>query len=230
VRALPTIVLVRHGQASYGEADYDVLSPTGVRQAAHVAQVLQAGGLTVDRVLSGALGRQRGTAEPIAAAFGHPVEVDPRWDEYDSDDIMEHHSDHPARQHRTPGSDAPALSSREFQVVLERALVGWLRAGSAGPAREPWPRFNGRVTAALADLGAGLGPGQTGVVCTSGGVLAAVGVALLAVPATTFVAFNRVTVNVGLTRIAYGRSGATLLAFNEQGHLTGHDGTLLTYR
>lgn len=230
MRGLPTLAFVRHGQASFGEADYDVLSMTGVAQAAHVAEVLTGQGVAVDRVISGGLGRQRGTAEPIAAAFGATVEIDPRWDEYGSDDILEHHSDTAVRQDRRPGSGAPEVSSREFQVILERALLEWLDAGDASPSREPWPRFSGRVTSAMAELGAGLGSGQTAVVCTSGGVLAALGVALLAVPAATFVAFNRVTVNVGITRVACGRSGATLLSFNEQGHLTADGGALLTYR
>ena len=54
---------------------------------------MQVGG----RVLSGTLGRQRGTARPIAAAFGCELEIDPRWNDYDSDDIPEHHSATAAR-------------------------------------------------------------------------------------------------------------------------------------
>jgi len=230
VRRLPTLLLVRHGQASFGEANYDVLSATGVEQARVVAADLAGRGVRVDRVVSGSLGRQRATAEPIAATMARPVEVDTRWDEYDADDILEHHSESSVRQDRPPGTEAPEVSPREFQMVLERALLAWIAAGESGPAREPWPDFADRVTAALEDLGRDLGSGETAVVCTSGGVLAALCVALLDVPPATFVAFNRVTVNAGLTRVAHGRSGATLISFNEQAHLLEPDGSLLTYR
>jgi broad specificity phosphatase PhoE len=224
------LLLVRHGQASFGTADYDVLSPTGLEQAEVVATDLSRRGVRIDRVVSGSLGRQRGTCVPIAVVAGCPVEVDPRWDEYDSDDILEHHSTSAVRQDHPPGSDAPVVSSREFQQILERALQDWIQAGPASPSAEPWPRFGRRVQAALADLGAGLRSGETAVICTSGGVLAALCVALLAVPPPTFVAFNRVTVNAGVTRVAWGRSGATLISFNEQAHLLAPGTSLLTYR
>jgi broad specificity phosphatase PhoE len=225
---LPTIVFVRHGQASFGQASYDVLSDTGVRQAEHVAGVLQRQGVRIDRVLSGSMGRQRDTAAAIAAAFGTTAEVDARWNEYDADDILEHHSDTAVRQDRRPG--APAVSSREFQGIMERAVLRWLDAGPASGAHEPWPAFSGRVAAALEELGGALSTGEAAAVCTSGGVLAALAVQLLGVPAATLQPLNRVMVNVGITRVLIGRSGATLLSYNEQAHLTGVDRELLTYR
>lgn len=229
-RALPTLILIRHGQGSFGGVNYDILSETGVAQAQAVTHDLVHRGTRVDRVVSGALGRQQGTAEPIAVAFGRSLQTDPRWDEYDSDDILEHHSTSLVRQDRKAGSPAPEVSSREFQLVLERALLQWLAAGKASPCAESWPAFAARVSAALRELGRDLGPGETGVVCTSGGVLAALCVGLLAVAPETFVAFNRVTVNAGVTRVAYGRRGATLISFNEQAHLLGPGPPLSTYR
>jgi broad specificity phosphatase PhoE len=180
--------------------------------------------------ISGGLGRQRATAEPIAAALGLDLEIDPRWDEYDSDDILSHHSTSLVRQDRAPGTDAPEVSSREFQAVLEQAVLDWIAAGPDGPAAESWPRFGERVGAALTDLSRRLSSGHTALVCTSGGVLAALCTRLLAVPDPTFVTFNRVTVNAGISRVLLGRSGATLLSFNEHAHLLGGDPTLVTYR
>src|SRR5439155_25415355 len=180
----------RHAQGSFGTADYDILSATGVAQAAALAADLRRRGVRVDEVVSGSLVRQRDTAEPIAAAAGCPVTIDPRWDEYDSDDILTHHSTSNVREERRPGSDAPAISSREFQDILDGALLAWMAAGADGPAAEPWPAFAARVRAAIGDLAGGLGSGRTALVCTSGGVLAATCVALLGVPAPALVAFN----------------------------------------
>jgi broad specificity phosphatase PhoE len=222
------LLLVRHGQASFGAADYDVLSVTGLQQAKAVSSELSARGVRVDRVISGSMGRQHATAKPIAAAAGLQVEIDSRWDEYDTDDILEHHSLSPIRQNRP--KEGTKVTAGEFQAVAEAAVTAWLAAGVDDMCREPWHGFATRVRAALEGLGNELQSGETALVCTSGGVVAALCVWLLAVPEPTFVRLNRVTVNAGITRVAYGSSGATLISFNEQGHLLADDSVLLTYR
>jgi len=230
MRAVPSLLLVRHGQASFGAADYDVLSAHGVTQARALAEDLERRGVRLDRVVSGGLARQRDTAEPLAAFAGCKVGTDSRWDEYETDDVLSHHSATDAREDRPPGSDRPAISSREFQDILEAALLRWIAAGAESPATETWPAFSGRVAAALAEVTAGLGRGETAAVCTSGGVIAAVCVALLGVPAPAMVAFNRVTVNAGVTKLAHGRSGTTLVSFNDHAHLERDGTSLVTYR
>ena len=57
-----SIYLIRHGQASFGADDYDVLSATGVRQAQVLGEHLAGLGLRLDRCLAGDLQRQRHTA------------------------------------------------------------------------------------------------------------------------------------------------------------------------
>ncbi len=227
---MPSILLVRHAQASFGAADYDVLSDLGHAQAAALADGLARRGIRVDRVLSGTLARQRDTAQPLATAAGVPVEVDPRWNEYDAHDILSSHSTTQARMDRPPGSTAPAMSSREFQAVLERALLDWIAAGAGGPAAETWPAFSARVVAALGDAAGRLESGQTALACTSGGALAAACVALLGLPATAAVGLNRVAINAGISKVAHGRSGSTLVSFNEHGHLERPGRSLVTYR
>jgi broad specificity phosphatase PhoE len=212
---LPTVLLVRHGQASYGGPDYDVLSARGRAQAERLAADLAHRGFAAERVLSGRLARQRDTA----AVFGE-FAVDARWDEYDADEILAHHSGSAARLERPGGV---ALTPREFQDVLERALLAWVAAGDASPCAETWPAFAARVAAAL-DAAAE----RPTLVCTSGGAIAAACVGLLGIAPAAFVALNRVTVNTGVTKIVRGRSGTSLVSFNEHGHLEA--GGLVTYR
>jgi broad specificity phosphatase PhoE len=57
---MATVMLIRHGQASYGQADYDVLSPLGVEQARKVGELLAT--QHIDALFVGPLVRQRGTA------------------------------------------------------------------------------------------------------------------------------------------------------------------------
>lgn len=200
-----------------------MLSERGVEQAAVLARDFARRGIAPARAITGGLRRQRDTLAPL----GLEATVDPRWDEYVTDAIVSAHSSSAAREERGPGDEAPALTSRQFQEILEEALLGWIAAGAEGPASETWPAFAARAEAALRDAAEGLGTGETAVVCTSGGVLAAIMVALLGVPAEAFVRFNRVTVNTGISRVAVGRAGLTLVSFNEHAHLGPE---LLTYR
>ena len=89
-----SLYLIRHGQASFGADDYDVLSPIGIRQAeilgAHLAQL----GVRLDRSLSGDLRRQQHTARAALSQFGDagtPVpelEIDSAFNEFDADAVI----------------------------------------------------------------------------------------------------------------------------------------------
>ena len=217
---MPSILLARHGQASFGAADYDVLSDAGHEQAQALADHLTARGMAIDRLLSGALVRQRDTAAPIARATGLDVEIDARFDEYDSDAIVAAH----ARITEAP------QSSKDFQRILESALAAWIDAGDDAAAGESWPVFAARTRDAVGELAASLGSGQTALVVTSGGVLGAVCAALLGAPDKSFITINRTMINAGLTKLIVGRGGINLLSLNEHAHLEGPGRSLVTYR
>ncbi len=178
-------------------------------------------------IVSGSLRRQIGTA----AAWGDLADpiVDARWNEYDSADVLHAHGfpdgslEHPEAITAGAGAD-----TRRFQDVLDVALAAWIDAGTGSGAGETWPAFSTRVRAALGDVAAGLASGQTALVATSGGVIAAVAMHLLDAPPAQFLAFNRVTANAGFTKVVVGRSGTTLLSFNEHAHLD--SAAAVTYR
>lgn len=222
---MSVILLVRHGQASFGEADYDVLSPLGFRQAEVVGAALAARGVHVDRAVSGSLARQRDTARTALAALGSAVvaEVDPRWDEYDHTLVYD--------EYAAGGLPAQrAEAARGFQHRLEVALHAWA-GGTTGTGLSPeWAGFSADVAAATDAVAAGLGRGETVAVFTSGGVISAVCARLLALPPDAVVAFNRVVVNAGITKIVHGRRGSTLISFNDHAHFEGAHADLLTYR
>jgi len=89
-----SIYLIRHGQASFGADDYDVLSPVGVEQAQVLGQHLADLGVTFDRCIAGDLRRQQHTASAAFeqySARGLPVpavEVDSAFNEFDADAII----------------------------------------------------------------------------------------------------------------------------------------------
>jgi broad specificity phosphatase PhoE len=205
------IVLVRHGQASWGAEDYDVLSPLGERQAAATGSLLAS--LAPDLVVHGLMQRQRRTAEILARAAGWSVEpqVDDRWDEMDHLAVL-------AAQPRHFEGEPDA---RQFQAWFELATDRWLSGRHDAEYGESWVAFRDRVLAGLEALGDG-----TIVVVTSGGPVAVLVSHLLDAPAA-YPRVAPVVVNASVTRVVVGSRGRTLVTFNEQAHLTGG---LLTYR
>lgn len=210
------LLLVRHGQASFGAADYDVLSETGWEQGRLLGRFLPA----PSAVVTGGMRRHRETAE--AAGWDASV-VDEGWAEFDHLSVVAADPDHPA------GS----LDRREFQRAFEQATGRWTGGGYDAEYAEPWPAFRARVTASFERAVAQAGPGGTVAVVTSGGPIAAVA-ALLVDPeaddatfARLWSRFNTVLVNSSYSRVVVGSTGARLLTYNEHPHL---EGDALTYR
>ena len=148
------VLLVRHGQASWGAADYDVLSPLGERQATATGAFLA--GVRPDAVVHGLMQRQRRTAELMAEAAGWSLapSVDGRWDEMD----------HLAVLDAQPRDFDGEPDAHQFQAWFEKATGRWLSGAHDGEYAESWPEFRDRVLAGLDALGDG-----TTVVVTSGG-------------------------------------------------------------
>ena len=184
----------------------------------------------IARVMSGSLKRQRDTAGVLADTMGYDITIDKRWNEYDADDILWHHSTRPPQSDHGAARAAALDTSRTFQEVLDRALRAWVAAGIAGPTRETWPAFAARCTDALTEFGASLRAGETGIAVTSGGVIATISVSLLGLAPESLTAFNRVGVNCGLTKVVNGRRGDTLISFNEHTYLERGGSSLVTYR
>jgi broad specificity phosphatase PhoE len=225
------VLLVRHGQASFGTDDYDVLSETGWEQARLLGAWLAGRGVTPDVVVRGGMRRHRETAEGLAAGAGAAgvawsagVEVDPGWDEFDHLGVIAALDE---------GVPAGELDRRAFQQAFERATARWTAGGHDADYPEPWPAFVARVGASLAGACAAAGPGGTVVVVSSGGPIAAACAELVdpdgddAAYARLWSRFNTVTVNSSMTRVVVGSTGRRLLTFNEHPHL---EGDTLTYR
>lgn len=225
---MPTVLLVRHGQASFGAADYDVLSERGRRQAEIVAASLAERGYRPARLCSGTLRRQHETAAAFLALGAPELEVDARWNEFDPDDVLTHHSESTLRIEGDGAGET--LTNRGFQAALEPALAEWVAHAESSPTSQTWPQFSGAAPGALTDLTAGLGSGETAVIVTSGGAIAAVVGALLGAPAEVFAALNRTLVNAGVTKLVIGSSGTNVLSVNDHSHLELVDRELVTYR
>jgi broad specificity phosphatase PhoE len=85
-----TLYLVRHGQASFGAADYDNLSPLGCRQSQRLGEYFAHKGLHFEAVITGTLKRHAQTWEGIAqgASLSQTPLLWPGLNEYDSEAVI----------------------------------------------------------------------------------------------------------------------------------------------
>lgn len=216
------ILLVRHGQASFGAEDYDALSPLGFEQSRLLGVGLAARGLEVSSIVVGAMRRHRETAETCAAAAGWSagdLVIDPGWDEFDFLGVL---AAHPQEMSGEP-------TKAEFQRLFEAATAAWISGADLGPG-ESFVAFCDRVTAAL-DRTVTLAASGDVAVFTSGGPVAWAVATLLTDGGSSdlWTRLNRMMVNSALTRLISGSRGVNLLSYNEQSHLDGVHGAL-SYR
>ena len=203
-----SIHLIRHGQASWGAADYDQLSDLGYEQSSSLGVSWEASGWAPTAAVAGGMKRHAQTAIAAidASGAGDGYDVDAGWDEYDHLALAN------AQDSTAMGSDAKA-----FQRTLNVALEGWM-AGEPGPG-ETYETFRSRVLASFDAVAAQATSGRQIAVFTSGGPIALVASHLLAGDDSLFRRINDVIVNASVTTVIVGASGPRLLAFNETGHL-----------
>jgi broad specificity phosphatase PhoE len=216
------LLLVRHGQASWGSADYDRLSDLGHRQSAALGESLASRGVKPDLVVRGAMRRHRETTEAAVAAAGWRDDVveDGDWDEFDhlatldGSVLFEHRDDEPYDER-----------VRRFHTTIER----WSSGEHDPDYRESFPAFQARVAAAFDRTLERLGPKETAVVFTSGGPVSWLAATLVDGGAPAWRRLSRVVVNSSVTKVHSGRWGTNLVSFNDHSHLEA-DPDLLSYR
>ncbi|NYG59645.1 broad specificity phosphatase PhoE [Nocardioides daedukensis] len=221
------LLLVRHGQASWGADDYDVLSPLGWEQSRMLGQALSARALAPTVLIQGTMRRHRETAESVAAGAGWvdtPIIEDGGWDEFDHLAML--------RRHPAPFGDREPTRA-EFQEWFVQAATRWTSGEHDEDYDETFAAFADRVDGAIDRAAARVGSHETALVFTSGGPVAWAATSLVAAAgearthAFVWNQFNKVVVNSSLTKIVVSARGETLVSFNEHSHLEG-DG--LTYR
>ncbi len=224
------LLLVRHGQASWGTDDYDALSEHGARQSRVLGEELARRGHRPHLVVAGGMRRHRETAREVLAGAGWAADVDtdPGWDELDHRQLLERHATPHAAGPRPgdPRRPDPDGAQRRF----EEATLRWTGGAFADEYDETFPAFCARVDGALRRTAQRLGSGQTAVVLTSGGPVSWVAADLLAGEAELWRRLVPVVVNASVTKVVVGQRGTTLVSFNDHGHLEGPDGGLVTYR
>jgi broad specificity phosphatase PhoE len=217
------LLAVRHGQASFGSADYDRLSELGWQQGRRLGDWLAVHGERFERVICGGMRRHRETFDAIAEAFRDrdlpmpQAEFDDAFNEFDHRAVIEsfcvQHPQHPAHVAWRAEPAAP----RTVVALLQAAFACWAD-GSLVHGGESWATFRRRTRDAGTRLHARLHEGEV-LLVSSGGVIAQLAAEALDAPDARAVELNLGLRNSALAEF-HGRSDALRLgSWNALPHL-----------
>lgn len=220
---MPTLLLIRHAQASFGAADYDKLSELGHAQSRALGQALKTLGLVPDAVCLGAQRRHAETWEGINQALGHtaPPRILPGFNEFDFGGLLE------ARYAGRPRPDNLHTDRRAHFKALRETVLEWQRGEITDPP-ESYAAFTARVRAARSEA---MREGhETVLVVSSGGAIGQTVGEIMGAPADAMIRLQLQIKNCAMSRLIITPRAAHLSSFNETPHITAaNEARLLTY-
>ena len=239
---MSSLFLVRHGQASFLERDYDKLSAKGEQQSRMLGEYWAGLKLGFDQVYSGPKIRQRETARLVGEAYKsaglpwpEPV-VLPEFDEFQAEIVMERSlpaliesdSDIQRMHQAFKGAQTRPEQFKTFQRIFEVVIGRWADGKLPLDGIEPWADFSARVQRGLAKFTENGNRGQRIAIFSSGGP---VGVAMqraldLSTEATLKAAW--MVRNCSYSEFLFSAGRFTLSSYNATPHFT--DPEFLTHR
>ncbi|MDF3416498.1 histidine phosphatase family protein [Sulfitobacter sp. M57] len=212
------LLVIRHGQASFGQDNYDVLSDLGHAQSQAVGALLRQVGWVPDRLVTGTLKRQRDTMSSMG--FTQAPEEHAGFNEYDFGDLL---------QARFKG-DVPELVKGDRKThfrALRETVFEWQDAAFDG-ASETYAEFIMRVDAArrfACDTKA-----KRVLVVSSGGVIGQMTAMALGADKRHMMELNLQVKNTAMTRFMFSGGRFGLHEFNATPHfMTPSGAELLSY-
>jgi broad specificity phosphatase PhoE len=228
------LFLVRHAQASFFGARYDLLSALGREQARALGEHWAAVGVRFDTVHMGPRRRHRETCEIVAGCYRDrglpwPAALEAaELDEHDGLAVIKRQlgESDAAGQAMRPGETAePARDAavRDFFRQYTSVMRDWARGAVQVTGVESWAEFRARSLRALDLLCAG-GDGARAVAFTSGGLVSSVIGFLLGLDDDRVIDLSLVLRNTGLTEVGWSGRRRRLVSFNALPHLPAPDG------
>ncbi len=212
---MSTLLLLRHGQAAFGEDNYDQLSGLGQTQARAAGEFFRERQWHFDRVLCGPRHRHRDTAI-LALGPESPLETVDLLDEFAEG--------HRILQTAETLFDAPVFTSSEmsrrqrleyYLATIERWAAGDTDIEGTPPAEN----FLANIDRWLTSLATESPSSSHVLAVTSAGVIAALMCRVLNLPAREIANLMRVSDNGSLTTILFSGQRLSLQGFNASGHL-----------
>lgn len=209
-----TLYLVRHGQASFGEDDYDKLSTLGHKQSVRLGEYLASKGITFDAVVTGTLRRHAETFAGIAQGMDLQAEplAWPGLNEYDSEAVIA--TIHPQKLEKPT---SPEMYRHHFRLLRD-GLSQWM-AGVVSPRGMPsYSDFVSGITSAL-DHVRTQHHGQNVLLVSSGGPISTAVGHVLGTSAEATIELNLRIRNSSVTEFAFTPKRHMLVTYNTLPHL-----------
>ena len=236
------LTLVRHGQASFLESNYDKLSERGERQSRILGEYWLQTGVTFDQVYYGPACRHLRTGEIVADVYRRAGVPWPEpgtlaeLDEYPGIEVMrtflpglmEKHEDIRALEAEFRQTGDRSSAFRIYDKLFQRITRMWVDAELDSPEVESWKDFCGRVDRGVAAIREAAGKNGRIAVFTSGGVIAATVRLALDLASQRTLELSWTSRNASYTEFLFSLERFSLSSFNNHPHLD--DEELLTYR
>ena len=206
------LYLVRHGQASFGAADYDNLSSLGVQQSVRLGEYFAQKGIQFDAVLTGSLRRHAQTWAGIAkgAALEHDPLVWPGLNEYDSEAVIQAIHPQPLQK-----PDTPEVYRHHFRLLRD-GLRQWMNGVVSPKGMPTYTEFVHGVSSALDHVRQNCS-GNVLMVSSGGPISTAVGHLLGTTPETTIELNLRIR-NSSVTEFDFNPKRYALVTYNTLPH------------
>jgi len=215
---MSSLLLLRHGQARFGAADYDLLTELGERQAVETGLHLARARSAFDEVQIGPKRRHSATAAALLRQMRDapaPMTMAPLDEFAEASDVLQ-----AAREMRGLSPDEMSALPRVEQLRHYETLIeAWMQGRAQIGGRPGAASFRAGVARWLRDVAARPARSQRLLVVTSAGVIAAAVAEVLEMPVERMSLFTRVLKNASLTEIAFSAGRVSLMSFNSVAHL-----------
>ena len=236
------LFLVRHGQASFLEENYDKLSALGIAQARLLGDYWAERKILFDRACAGPCERQRDTAQIVSEAYGKAgiafpePQVLPEFDEYQGEAVLKRslpallESDQRIRELHAAFQSSTGVAEQRaaFQKLFEGVISGWVHGAICPEGVETWPEFCTRVNSGLVKFLSAGKSGECIAIFTSGGPIAVAMQRALHLSPEATLQVTWMSRNSSWSEFLYSAGRFTLSSFNSHGHIS--DPAMLTYR
>jgi len=208
------LLLIRHGQASFGQKNYDQLSDLGFKQASWLGSYLKDAGIQPKRIITGSLNRHKQTAVSICQGLNIDCEIEEHlgWNEFDFQAIVY------AFLQLHPELTPPSKNPKAFFSLLKKSMTEWSKNELSSSLPETWSDFERRVNEAM--LFSKIKTTEDPIlVISSGGAISMALKHILRLDNAAMIDLNLQTRNTSVSEIYFNQSHDQLCSFNTTPHL-----------
>lgn len=230
---MTTVYLIRHGQASFGQKDYDQLSEKGQMQSNILGQYLDQIIDETPYVIAGSMKRHQQTATLALQNFSVPIiHTDATWNEFDHQQVFSQYNPRFADPLLIKQEIASAKDPQKFMMeTFNLAMQHWINNKDPQQYTESWLDFNQRIDLALNNLGQKINQYQPkqAVVFSSGGVISVVIAKILGLDQEKTAELIWTISNASITTLHFSDQGFDLIEMNEYHYLQTQQQQLATW-